>query len=331
MLTTMHDTSKSPMSQDLRRKIVRFLIFTLSVVLVTLAFLMDIHHGHWRRELPKEASYECEVEGIKFTGKTGNCIDDFIYYYGGWELDELHALKDFMHSMAPNKGIFLDIGANIGTHSLYMSKYSALVLAIEPYQPVLKRFHELVQLNRINNIRTFAVGYSNKEDVQPFYEPPEKNTGMGSFDPSFSGNPSISGHLHLVVGDRHLVENGIDHVDVIKVDIEGFERYALMGLANTLRQSRPVVVFELNNVEGGFQTKEKMLETFPKAYQFYYLELRKPKGSGDIRVLRLGSFLYTFGPYVRGDYTLRPFDFSFNRQVNLVAIPSEKTRQILGN
>lgn len=330
MLTRVNITSHSLAPRNIKRKIVRILIAALSLTLVTLAFLEDIHCGHWRQNLPKGTKYESEVEGIKYTGKTGNHIDDFIYYYGGWELEELHALRDCMRSIAPSKGIFLDIGANIGTHSLYMSKYSSLVLAIEPYQPVLNRLHELIKLNKFTNIRTFDVGYSDTAKVLAFYEPTTMNTGTGSFDPVFSKNKKVSGKLKLVVGDTHLAEQGINHVDIIKVDIEGFERYALMGLKNTLRKSRPVVVFELNVVEGGFQTKEKMLETFPESYQFYNLELKKPKGSGDYHVFKLGSLIYTFGPYVRGEYTLRPFDFTFKRQENLVAIPSEKAGKLLG-
>lgn len=318
-----------------KRKFVRVLIVLLSVTIATLAYLSDIHHGQWRREATKETEYECTIEGIRFKGKTGNHIDNYIYYLGGWELNELHALRDIMRSVAGDKGVFLDIGANIGTHSLYMSKNSSLVLSIEPYQPVLKRMHELIILNGIGNIRTFQVGYSNKDAIQPFFSPPERNTGKGSFDPAFSKQNNVPGNLRLVVGDRHLAKQGINHVDIIKVDIEGFERFALMGLKDTMRKSRPVVVFELNPVQGGFQSKERLLETFPEAYHFFYLELKKPKDAGDYHVLKLGPFTYTYGAYVRGDYILRPFDFTFDfnskQDVNLVAIPYEKMGNIFGN
>lgn len=305
-----------------RLVIVRVVILLLLISIVTFGLALDFPYGHWRKIADKQASYECDVEGIKFICKSGDVFDDHIYYGGGWELPVMHALRDCMLSVAPlNQGVFLDIGACIGTHSLYLSKYSAQVHAVEPFPPALKRLQASIVLNRINNIRVFPVGFSNRESIQPLYGQ------FGSFDPSFSKDNKRVGNFRLVAGDKYLAEQGIDRVDVIKVDTDGYERLALIGLNNILSKNRPIVVFELNNVDGGFRSKEEILKTFPDAYDFYYLDVNSFKRFRDFYVLKFGSYAYIFGPWVRGKYTLKPFDFCFNEATNILAIPREKSQQ----
>jgi hypothetical protein len=53
--------------------------------------------------------------------------------------------------------------------------------------------------------------------------------------------------IRIVAGDAYLREAGIDQVDFIKIDVEGFERNVIEGLAQTLERCRPVVVLELNH------------------------------------------------------------------------------------
>ena len=151
----------------------------------------------------------------------------------------------------------------------------------------------------------------------PFFAPPDNNLGLGTFAEEMSDENHKIGDLPLVVGDNYLAEAGVDRIDLIKLDIEGFERHALIGLENTLAQNRPIVVLELNSSEGAFQSKEQLFETFPADYEFWKF---RPAYFGT----RLGNWRYVFGPGVHGRYTLSRFDFDFNELINMAAIPIEK-------
>ena len=52
-----------------------------------------------------------------------------------------------------------------------------------------------------------------------------------------------------MLGDNYLESHGINQIDLIKIDIEGYERYALLGLNNTLKKNRPVVAMVLAPIE----------------------------------------------------------------------------------
>lgn len=243
------------------------ILLSLQTVVILFLIFQNPHiqylaYGKFSKLADDGFEYTTSLEGVQLIGKTGNYIDNYIYHTGAWELFELHALRDFIQIKADSKGIFLDIGANIGVHSLYMAQYSSKVISIEPYPPVLDRFRKSVKLNGIDNILICPVGFSNEEGYLPFYAPPEENTGLGSFDPDISTRTNFSGYLPLVIGDRYLADQGINHIDLIKVDIEGYERFALLGLSNTLHSNRPIVVFELNPTDGGFQKKTKYWKPF---------------------------------------------------------------------
>jgi FkbM family methyltransferase len=269
--------------------------------------------------------FEIEANGFWYGGSIKNVVDRHVYYYGMWEGQVLHFLRDI--SMAKADSVFLDIGANTGQHSVFMAKYAKTVHAIEPYPPVLNTLNTLVTRNNADNVIVHAVGYSNEEGTLPFFAPPDENLGTGSFDPNFSSYNRKIGDLPLVIGDEHLASIGAKRIDLIKVDIEGYERYALQGLRETLVANRPVVVMEINPTDGGFNSSAQLDTTFPSDYEYYYLR----QGVCPINSMSFDYFgyRYTYGPIVRGDYRLEPFDFVFGRQSNVVAIPLDKVEQLI--
>jgi hypothetical protein len=98
------------------------------------------------------------------------------------------------------------------------------------------------------------------------------------------------------------------------MDIEGFEKSALLGLANTLRRDRPVVVFELTiNPERPelFSSQGELSDVFPKGYHF---------------------LVFSQWDFFTGFYELTELAnlARFDRQstYNAVAYPKEKKNQI---
>ena len=96
---------------------------------------------------------------------------------GVYEIDELEVFFDWLISLKPQNvfdGLALDIGANIGNHSLYFSDYFSTVLSFEP-QPLT---FELLQLNSrlANNIKCFNVGLSSTEKKE-FFVVDQQNIG----------------------------------------------------------------------------------------------------------------------------------------------------------
>ena len=193
-----------------------------------------------------EFDFVADRNGARYEGKTGNFIDNHVFFFGAYEKPILYFLRDTMKSAYSNQGIFLDIGANTGQHSLFMSRYAKEIHAFEPWEPVIKRFRHMVEHNHIKNIVIHPFGLGDENSKEPFFRPPDINLGMGSFVEGFQENNSYEGELEIRIGDEALQKAGVMSVSLIKMDIEGYEKPALKGLRRTLQRHRPIVEFELS-------------------------------------------------------------------------------------
>ena len=252
-----------------------------------------------------------EVEGIRYEGNTGNFIDSFILYHGAFERHILFFLRDTMTEVYSNQGVFVDVGANTGQHSLYLSRYASEVHAFEPWEPVVKRFRRMVHLNRIKNIVIHPVGLGERSLKMPFYKPPGWNLGTGSFVDGFKPDNSYAGDLEIQAGDDALEKAGLNSVAVIKIDIEGYEKFALRGLHRTLWKHRPIVAFELTVDPAAtttIKTREELVSLFPESYDFLVFSNTSDSAAGM--------------------YLLQSMDgairFDSKEQYDLVAYPMEK-------
>lgn len=210
-----------------------------------------------------EFSFRTDLFGMIYEGRVGrgDVVDEMVLTQGSYETHVLFFLRDTMARLRPGDGVFVDVGANSGQHSMFMSRYAKAVHAFEPFPPVLARFRRMLEINKITNVTVHAVGLGRESARLPFDE------RSLSFAPAGRTSPE----LEIVPGDTALSEAGVARVDLIKMDIEGFEKSALLGLAETLRRDRPVVVFELTVATGRpelFSSLAELRETFPVGYEF---------------------------------------------------------------
>jgi FkbM family methyltransferase len=247
--------------------------------------------------------------GSVYEGNTADWIDRRVLLYGAYEMPELFFLRD-----VSSGGVMLDIGANKGLYSLFLSKYQKEIHAFEPFPPILEQLRKHVAANDIKNIIIHPVGLGDKNERLPFKAPVATNQGVGSF--AFVSGDYPHDSLEVQTGDQALQTAGVAAVDLIKMDIEGFERPALRGLVETLARSRPIVLFELNLRPQGamlFQSMEQLASAFPPNYKL--------------------SILKTLNPYT-GEYQLVPADGAINfssetgEQHNIVAFPVDQEHRV---
>lgn len=263
----------------------------------------------------KSFDFTAEINGVRYEGNTGNQVDKNIFFYGAHEKPVLFFLRDIMTSAYSGQGVFLDIGANTGQHSLFMSRQAREVHAFEPWEPVLKKLRRHIEINRLKNVVIHPFGLGNENSKQPFYAPPENNLGMGSFVKEFGSPNPPEEALEIRIGDDVLEKAGVTSVDVIKMDIEGYEKLALKGLDRTLRKHRPIVEFELSaNPQSPFSIKShaELLSLFPENYEFLAFSQRSDPMTGAYILEPITGLLH----------------FDQVEQHDLVAYPTEKKRFI---
>ena len=142
---------------------------------------------------------------------------------------ELEIISGFIK----NGGVFFDIGANIGYYSLMAAKLGASkIIAIEPNPILLDRFTRNIKLNGFDRkIKTFQTGIGAKRASMDLRL---SHIDLGSSSiVNFKLN-SDKIKIKIIPLSELLRKEGVTRVDVLKIDIEGFEDRALFPYFRTL-------------------------------------------------------------------------------------------------
>jgi len=271
--------------------------------------------------------FECDFYGMRYRGDIANAIDFHCFFYGAFEKGHLFFWKNVAETLYNKKGIFLDIGANTGHHSLFMSAISSFVHAFEPYELVRNKIIEKIQLNNISNIIIHDIGIGDKDAILPFYAPKGSNLGLGSFVANQENREEIGEPLRIVAGDEYILSKVTGDIHMIKIDVEAFEKHVIRGLNKTLNKHRPVVVFELEiGLDCSFTSNKEIKENFPDNYQFFIFDIWEKNGKKNKR--KEGKMRK------KGIYKLVNFNFDMlKEQTDVIAFPDElfqKFKNIMG-
>lgn len=157
-----------------------------------------------------------------------------------YELDLLEAIRD-----REIKGIYIDVGAHIGNHSVYFLKETdaSTVISIESFPGNYELLKKNIQRNC--NKREEAAVFMQLRGIagqagQPveLIPPPSDNSGMASAVPAV-----VTGEVSFSL-DSLVKYLQLDRVDFIKIDVEKFELFVLQGAISILRHYHPVLAIE---------------------------------------------------------------------------------------
>ena len=142
----------------------------------------------------------------------------------------------------------VELGANIGAHTLGMSKrvgVSGRIYAYEPQRIVFQTLCANMAINSRTNVYCFEQAASNVKEVITLPDidySRQGNFGGVSIDQFSTGRP-----VNVVILDEELQD--IPRLDLLKVDIEGMEYQALSGAKKLISKHRPVLYVENDRVE----------------------------------------------------------------------------------
>lgn len=150
-----------------------------------------------------------------------------------WEPEIRAVLESFI---VPGTAV-IDAGAHIGTHTLAMARVAGRDGHVFAFEPQKKLYRELVwnlRANRIGNVTPLRIAVG---------DGPARIVEMDR-DPGNEGGASI-GEGGDAVELRTIDSFGFRRVSLIKIDVEGFERYVLDGAVRTIAADHPVLVVEI--------------------------------------------------------------------------------------
>jgi FkbM family methyltransferase len=175
---------------------------------------------------------------------SSDLISQDIFTRGRYEKEECENLKKFIFPKLAKKRVCLDIGANIGNHSLFFSEFFENVISFEPNP----RSFRLLKLNieELNNVEAINLGASNIKGQLSALENLTNigETEIGRDRTGFKDEIFREIELNVNRLDDVLPKNILSKVDFIKIDTEGHEFQALSGLKDTLMSAEAIIAFE---------------------------------------------------------------------------------------
>ncbi len=167
--------------------------------------------------------------------------------------------------------VCIDIGANVGNYTaiLNTSFSRATIYAIEPLSSAHRILTERFRSN--SNITTFHGALSNFQGESYVYTK-SKTAETASLDSEVLTASFTKEKTYVTTLDLFVQESGINRIDFIKIDTEGFEREVLMGAKEVIYKLKPQIIqFEFNVLH--LRRKYTLLEitTLLPNYTFYRL------------------------------------------------------------
>jgi len=181
--------------------------------------------------------------GQRVTVFRNDHVGDKIVSQGLYEKENLELLLRLLRTLA--QPVVLDIGANIGNHTLAFSTAASHVHAFEPIPYIHALLRQNVEQNALGNVTLHALALSDSDGAATIHMVTDGNYGASSFDQRSAQTEAVS--VQRRRGDALLAELGVDRVDFIKIDVEAHEVYVLRGLMDMLQRQRPFITMEWND------------------------------------------------------------------------------------
>lgn len=153
----------------------------------------------------------------------------------------------YLRSVLPREAVMLDIGANIGNHSIFLAGGCREIHCFEPNPKVAERLRRNIAYNNLNDrITVYEFGLGDRDETLTFAENSVGNLGASKF--IRSGEELETSHrtmkLEVKCAAGVIDALDLDRIDFIKIDVEGMEEAVLTALKHIIAKYRPIVAFE---------------------------------------------------------------------------------------
>ena len=202
-----------------------------------------IHWIHHLNKNKKKSKISISELGLNYHVPSSTIFSRNLYKYGSWEAKETNwIIKNFYNHGSLN---FVDVGANFGWYTCIFSQLAnnnGKVIAIEPSPDNLKYLEKNIEENNLRNIFLEKVAVGEKEENLLLYKALNTNPGAHSLikDTPFQGKEGITYPVKVKSLDSILFN--VNKINLMKMDIEGYEISALKGGLDTLKRVENLLI-----------------------------------------------------------------------------------------
>jgi FkbM family methyltransferase len=193
------------------------------------------NHYQYKKNTIRQAS----INGITLSLDISEYLSHFLYFgYKDISMKELV-------NLSKNKNYILDAGANIGYTGLlmaYANNFRSSVYLFEPDPVNYKKLLRNLKLNHTNNIFPMNLGFGRVDSREKLAISQNGNLGENFINTEATDNFNW---IEMTSIDKFCSSNNLNKIDLIKIDVEGYERNVLVGAEKTIARDKPSIYIEI--------------------------------------------------------------------------------------
>ncbi len=214
-------------------------------------------------------------KNLKIILNLKNNVDKSIFMRGYFEKD----IVDFFKKYLKRGMTVFDIGANIGQYTLLSAKIVGKKGKVYSFEPSIKVYNNLKSNVDINNFENVIINNIALGDCEETTYLNESNDGAYSS----IGEPLVETthktKINVTTLNKYIQTNKIKKIDLIKIDVEGFELMVLKGGKNFFsKKDAPVVVCEFSDLTSksfNYSSNDLRKYFIKLGYHLYFLKNQK--------------------------------------------------------
>lgn len=221
---------------------------------------------------PRGSQREVTRNGISYSLDISDAMEHAVYF--GYR-EKAH---EQLYRMAAGKNLLIDVGTNLGAVCLNLAKGQpgSTIYSFEPDLDNFNKAKRNIEANAVRNIHLINKGLGSSPAQVTFVSPDPTNEGMKRVA---AVSETIAG-LHdqvidIITLDDFAAQNQLQPIELIKIDVEGYEMHVLAGASRILEQDRPALFIEVDDQMLRSQTssaKELIQHLTEKGYKSYRAE-----------------------------------------------------------
>jgi len=212
--------------------------------------------------------------------------------FGKSKYAELHFLKEIIKSGF----VCVDIGANLGYYSYFLSKFSGIegkVYAVEPVEMFAKIWKKNTETSKYKNLELFPFALGEKQQEVKMGMPKVDGVvhhGMTKLIEEKTQDCEIDFIVQMQNPD--VLFEKLEKIDFVKVDVEGYESIVFENMAKTILKHKPLIQSELS----GQENRHKSIKILTQlGYEIKILKESQLQFADEALILdHQGDFYFTY-------------------------------------
>ena len=198
------------------------------------AYLYTNHHNIYVRIKSKQYSFW--YRSVALDDLNMMCRENLKF----WESNS----REIFSILSLSSNTVFDIGSYTGIYALIAAKSNKKlkVSAFEPNPNLFSALEKNLKLNRIRNVKSEQMALDNQPGEAYLYLNHDIHTSIGSLIQSSTAGKKVL--VRKTTLDIYCENHSVNSIDLIKIDVEGYEANVLQGGSSIIKKSSPIILME---------------------------------------------------------------------------------------